>query len=117
MVFAAEKFLLAKMMRAIGDPPVQIVLWNGQEIQSHGGNTVARVLIHDRGALLKLVSNPELYFGELYSAQRIDVQGNLLDFLEVIYWSWPSSSQGRIGKKLLAPFHAARRKHPHQSTP
>ena len=109
MVFAAEKLLLTKMMQAIGDPPVQIVLWDGQEISNHEGKTVAQVLIRDRGALLKLVTDPELYFGELYSAQRIEVQGNLLDFLGAVYRVWPLSSHGKIGKKLLSPFYDARR--------
>jgi len=109
MFFSLEKLLLSKMMRAIGDPPVQIVLWNGQKISNHEGNTVAQILIRDRGALLKLVADPELYFGELYSAQRIEVEGNLLDFLEVVYRVWPLTGQGKIGKKLLAPFYDARR--------
>src|SRR5450759_3965957 len=72
MVFATDKLLLKRMLRAIGDPPVQLVLWNGQGISNHQGNPVARVLIRDRGALFKLVIDPELYFGELYSAQRIE---------------------------------------------
>lgn len=108
-VFATEKLLLARMMRAIGNPPLQLVLWNGQELSHHDGNTVARVHIRDRGALLKLVADPELYFGELYSARRIDVQGNLMDFLDAVYRVWPLSSKGKIGKRLLAPFFDARR--------
>ena len=109
MVFATDKLLLKRMLRAIGDPPVQLVLWNGQGISNHQGNPVARVLIRDRGALFKLVADPELYFGELYSAQRIEVQGNLLDFLEVVYRVCLLRNQGKIGKKQLAPFYDARR--------
>ena len=109
ILFAAEKLLVTRMMRAIGDPPVQIVLWNGQEISNHQGNPVARILIRDRGALLKLVSDPELCFGELYSTQRIEVQGNLLEFLEAVYRAWPKNSQGMTGKKLFSPFYGARR--------
>jgi cyclopropane-fatty-acyl-phospholipid synthase len=109
IVFATEKLLLTRILRAIGNPPVQLVLWNGHGISNHGGDAVARVLIRDRGALLKLVTNPELYFGELYTAQRIEVQGNLLDFLEAVYRVWLLRNQGKIGKKLLAPFYDARR--------
>lgn len=101
-VLAAEKFLLSKMLSAIGNPPVKIVLWNGQEIQSLSDNSLVQVLIRDRGALLKLVADPELHFGELYAAQRIEVQGNLLDFLETIYRSWPLYKQGNIVKKIRA---------------
>src|SRR5450830_1455531 len=109
MAFAAEKYLLGKMMRAIGDPPVQVVLWNGHEIQNNKGIMGAKVFISDRSALLKLVIDPELYFGELYSAQRIEVQGNLLDFLEAVYRVCLLRNQGKIGKKQLAPFYDARR--------
>lgn len=109
MVLAMEKLLLSRMLRSIGNPRVQIVLWNGLEVSNHGGNTVAQIHIRDLGALLKLVADPELYFGELYSAQRIEVQGSLLDFLELVYRAWPLRSQGEIGKKLLAPFYDVRR--------
>lgn len=108
-VLAAEKLLLSRMLRAIGSPPVQVVLWNGQGISVYQGNTLARVHVRDRVALLKLVADPELYFGELYSEQRIEVQGNLLDFLEVVYRAWPMRSKGQFGKRLLAPFYDVRR--------
>ncbi len=108
-VFAAEKMLVTRMLQTIGNPPVQIVLWNRQVISNHNGKAVARVLIRDHGALLKLVSDPELYFGELYSAQRIEVQGNLLEFLETAYRVWPQHRQGNSGKKLSAPFYDAQR--------
>lgn len=109
MILATEKLLLSRMMRAIGDPPLQIVLWNGQEISNHKGKEVAQVYIRDRGALLKLLSDPELNFGEMYTAQRIDVQGSLLDFLEVIFRVYPLRNTGKIGKMLLTPLNEARR--------
>jgi cyclopropane-fatty-acyl-phospholipid synthase len=109
MVFATDKLLLTKILRTIGDPRVQIVLWDGQAVSNHKGNEVARILIHDRGALLKLFADPELYFGELYSARRIEVQGDLLDFLEAAYRVWPLRSQDKIGKRLLTSFYGARR--------
>jgi len=109
MLFATEKMLLTKMMRAIGDPPLQIVLWNGQVVSNHDGKFVARVLIRDRGALMKLIADPELYFGEMYASQRIEVQGDLLDFLDVTYRAWPLRNQGTIGKLLLDPLYDLRR--------
>ena len=61
-VFSAEKLLLARMMESLGNPPVDLVLWDGQEISSLERPALARVLIRDRGALLKLIANPELEF-------------------------------------------------------
>ncbi len=104
-VFSAEKLLLARMMESLGSPPLDLVLWDGQEIASLEKPALARVLIRDRGALLKLIANPELGFGEMYTADRIDVQGNLVDCLEAIYRAFPRTEQGQ-GQKLLAPFNA-----------
>ena len=108
VVFPLERFLVAKVLHAFGDPPVDVVLWNRQTIPSRRGNAVARVLIRDRGALFRLVADPELNFGELYSAERIEVRGNLADFLEAVYKVWPMPGQNRIDS-LLAPINDARR--------
>lgn len=108
IVFPLERFLVAKMLRAFGDPPIDIVLWNRQTIPSRRGNAVASVLIRDRGALFRLVADPELNFGELYSAERIEVRGSLVDFLEAVYKVWPMQGQNRIDS-LLAPINDARR--------
>jgi cyclopropane-fatty-acyl-phospholipid synthase len=108
-VFSAEKLLLARMMESLGNPPLELVLWDGQAIASPAKPPLARVLIRDRGALLKLIANPELGFGEMYTAERIEVQGNLVDCLEVIYRALPRTDHGQIGKTLLAPFNGSLR--------
>ncbi len=104
MFSAAEKFLLTKIMQGFGNPPVHVVLWNGLEIPNHNGETVARILIRDRDALFKLFLNHELNFGELYSAKRIEIQGDLLDFLEAVFRVWPLPTQDKAIDRLLAPF-------------
>jgi cyclopropane-fatty-acyl-phospholipid synthase len=104
-----QKFLLAKILRAFGNPPVNVVLWNGLEIPSQNANAVARVFIRDLGALLELAIDHELYFGELYSDQRVEVDGNLLDFLEAVFRVWPLRSQDKVGKRLLSPIYDVRR--------
>lgn len=108
-VFSAERLLLARMMESLGNPPLDLVLWDGQAIASANGPPLAQVLIRDRGALLKLIANPELGFGEMYAAERIDVQGDLVDCLEAIYRSMRSAGHGQIAQKLLAPFNASQR--------
>jgi cyclopropane-fatty-acyl-phospholipid synthase len=106
-VFTAEKLLLARMMESLGNPPLDLVLWDGQEIASQAKPALARVLIRDRGALLKLIANPEFEFGEMYAAGRIEVQGILADCLEAIYRAMMRRAGfGQIAQKLLAPFNA-----------
>jgi cyclopropane-fatty-acyl-phospholipid synthase len=108
-VFSAEKLLLARMMESLGNPSVDVVLWDGQEIAGAGKSALGRVLIRDHGALLKLIANPELGFGEMFTAGRIEVEGNLVDCLEAIYRALARGEQGQIGQKLLAPFNAPSR--------
>jgi cyclopropane-fatty-acyl-phospholipid synthase len=108
-VFSAEKLLLARMMESLGNPPLDLVLWDGQKIAGPAQPPLARVLIRDRGALLKLIANPELGFGEMYTADRIEVEGNLVDCLEAIYRALPRTDHGQIVKKLLAPFNGSLR--------
>jgi cyclopropane-fatty-acyl-phospholipid synthase len=106
---AWQKHLLAKILHAFGDPPVNVMLWNGLEIPSRHGNGVARVFIRDFGALLKLAFDHELYFGELYSDQRVEVEGKLLDFLEAVFRVWQFPTQEKVGKRLLSHLYDARR--------
>ncbi len=106
-VFTAEKLLLARMMESLGNPPLELVLWDGQTISGSTNPALARVLIHDRGALLKLIANPEFEFGEMYAVGRIEVQGILADCLEAIYRAMTRRAGfGQIAQKLLAPFSA-----------
>lgn len=109
MEFAVEKSALQKMMAFIGNPPLELVLWNGQIIGCPGGSPLARVHIRDRGAMLKLMVNPEFFFGEMYTAQRLEVQGNLVDCLEAIYRALPSENRRSLWQKALSPFSNARR--------
>ncbi len=108
-VFAADRLLLNRLLRAIGNPVLQIELWDGRDATDRVEHAAARVVIRDRGALIKLVGNPELNFGEMYASQRIDIQGNLLDFLETVYRTWPWPGQGKNGKIWLSPFNDMQR--------
>jgi len=108
-VFAAEKLLLASMLESLGNPPLRLVLWDGQEVVSPGKAPVARVLIRDRGALLKLLANPELQFGEMYTAERIDVDGNLAELLEAIYRAMPRNRPGKLGQAFFGRLYDAQR--------
>lgn len=107
--FFAEKWVLEKMMASIGNPPLDLVLWDGHIINCHSGFPVARVHICDRSAMLKLLINPEFYFGEMYTAQRLEVQGNLVECLEAIYRAMPSENRRSLWQRVLSPFSNIRR--------
>jgi cyclopropane-fatty-acyl-phospholipid synthase len=100
-VAPVERWLVRKLLAALHHPPVQFVLWDGQQIPERAENPVARVLVRDRWALLRLVAHPSLEFGEMYSAGRIDVDGNLVEFLDAVY-AGISAAGDRFDRKILA---------------
>jgi cyclopropane-fatty-acyl-phospholipid synthase len=80
--------LVARMMRTVlenlGDPAVQIVLWNGETISTSRRQSIARLTFRDRATLLKVFANPQVEFGEGYSAGRITVEGDLTKLMEEV---------------------------------
>ncbi len=90
-VIAAETWLLRRMLRRLGNPAVALVLWDGRRITTSDAPPVASMRIHDRRALLGLLVNPELGFGDAYSDGRIDIDGDLVAFLEIVYRSGSST--------------------------
>lgn len=92
-VGAMDRWLLTRMLKAIGDPPVACELWNGERIYTCTQKPRACLRFNNRQALLKILRNPERFFGECYADQMLDiVEGNLLDFLLGIYHKNPAST-------------------------
>ncbi len=86
-VTGLDRWLVRRMLQAVGNPPVSIRLWNGEEASPPVERPVARVTLYDRMAMFKLILDPELHFGDLYSSGRVRLDGDLVRFLEVIYTS------------------------------
>jgi cyclopropane-fatty-acyl-phospholipid synthase len=86
-VFSHERRLATRLLNALGRPPLALVLWNGEEIGAGSGPAETRLRIRDRGSFYRLLARPDLQFGELYSAGRLEVEGDLVRFLEIVYRS------------------------------
>ncbi len=82
-----ERWLVAKLMRMAGSPPIRFQLWNGDEIDPEQREAQFVLHLKDPKALYSLVANPNLAFGDLYSAGRLDVEGDLPDLMESLYRS------------------------------
>lgn len=66
-----------QLLAAMGRPPLRAILWDGRGVGPPRSEVVGAVRFHDRGAWLQLLADPELQFGELFSAGRISVEGDL----------------------------------------
>ena len=95
--------LATTLLRALGSPPVQVELWDGERILAPEADPDAspRVRLHDRRALFELLHRPTLTFGDLYSSGRLTVDGDLTDVLDTLY--------GRIlsRERARSPLHDA----------
>lgn len=80
-----DRGLAAGIARRLAPAPLTIVLWDGAEFSATKTPPRARIHLRDRGALLKLIVDPELQFGELYCTGRIEVEGDLVEALESAY--------------------------------
>jgi cyclopropane-fatty-acyl-phospholipid synthase len=86
---AFDAWLLRSMMAALPGAGYTIELWDGTRV---GEETGLRARIRDRAALWQVVRNPLLYFGDLYSRGRIEVDGDLVTFLERTYCALEAGS-------------------------
>ncbi len=80
---ATAVWMLRKVLAAMGDPPVRVRLWNGEVLG--GPDDVPIVAIRDPGALARLVLDPEMAFGDLWVAGRLEVEGDLPAFLAAAF--------------------------------
>jgi len=78
-----DRWLAARLQRSIAPAGVGVELWDGTSTHPGGART-GDLLIRDRGALLAVLLNPDLQYGELYSAERIDVRGDFATVVEAI---------------------------------
>lgn len=77
-------WLLRKIHKSIGHPRVRLSLGRGEALPPAATDILATVKIADWRTLAALALSPEMGFGEGYSEGRIEVQGDLVPFLEVV---------------------------------
>lgn len=79
-----ERGLAGILQRHIARAGVRVELWNGWSPTESAPLTLGALVLRDRRALLGLLLNPDLYFGECYTAGRIEVRGPLEPVLEAL---------------------------------
>jgi len=81
----ADHWLLSQLHKGIGTAPIRLAIQGGASVSPPGVAPVATVLIKDRGVLAGLLRDPEMGFGDAYMDGRIDVEGDIVEFLEAVY--------------------------------
>jgi cyclopropane-fatty-acyl-phospholipid synthase len=103
--------LVRRLITTLGNPPIEFVLaWTGELIAGQATAPVAHVRIADRATLLGLLSDPRVRFGDAYSAGSIEVEGDLVQLMEIIYRAFPSGSgAGSMSRRLAGWLQRPRR--------
>jgi cyclopropane-fatty-acyl-phospholipid synthase len=77
--------LLGRLLSEFGDPPVEFALWNGERIAPASTTPTIKIRIHDRSTLLRVLRDPQVQFGDAYAAGRVEVEGDLIELIGMIY--------------------------------
>lgn len=79
------RLLIRSLLERINNPPIRVLLWDGSSIVPKGCFPLATVVFKDPSMLFRVFTDPEIYFGDAYSTGRIDIEGDLVQFLEIVY--------------------------------
>ncbi len=100
-----EIHLFQRLLQELGKPPFKVSLWNGQVIHSPQ-QPVAHLTVRKPGILRKVVFNPVLHFGDAYSNGEVEVEGDLVKFLEHAYRAGAKlDSAGTFKQRILPLLH------------
>lgn len=99
---SAERWLLERILIAMGQPPFRLVLGNVEATPRSTTSPIGSIIFHDRQSLFRMLVNPQLGFGDGYSEGTIRVEGDLLAMLEAVYRAWPATAAGNWFTKLTS---------------
>jgi cyclopropane-fatty-acyl-phospholipid synthase len=99
-----DRWAAARLQHAISASQVRLELWDGSS-PFDGRDAIGDLVVRDRRALIGLIVNPELYFGEGYMTGRIDVRGPLERVVEALSRlpAPPTTWHHRLAARLAWP--------------
>jgi len=100
-VTVLDRWIAKKMLDVVGNPPIELRLWDGRPVTPPIENPIATLQYNNRGAMLKTIINPELYFGDLYSSGQASFSGDLVRFTEIIYSNLEEGGRGGWLRHLI----------------
>jgi cyclopropane-fatty-acyl-phospholipid synthase len=106
-----EARLLRRLLSSLGDPPIEFELgWTGERVLPSAIRPVERVRIADRGTLLGLLGDWQIRFGDAYSTGQIEIEGDLVKFMETIYRTFgQTDAESSIANRITGWLHRPRR--------
>lgn len=100
-VTSLDQWLIKQVVDNIGRPQLKIVLWDGEAVYGRDMQNVPVVTLCDRATLLRLIVDPEMHFGDLYSSGRIRFEGDLAGFLIDVFDRMSDYGSGNKLRRLI----------------
>jgi len=82
------------IMTFVGNPRIAVRLWNGNEYYFADGTPVGAMEFRDRSALVDLIFSQRVGFGEGYSKGKIEIHGDILEFLNEVSRAFTKRGDG-----------------------
>ena len=100
-----DRWLATQLQRTVGPAGVRVELWDGSSPATAPVQPIGDMVVRDRGALLGLILNPDIWFGDAYMAGRLDIRGPLEPVVEALSrLSLPTGSwRDRIATAMAIP--------------
>lgn len=121
-----EVAMLERLLKAVGIRSLRLVLWDGQQVNAPapasdgvlkgssgtpqaGAVPLATFHIPDRNVLYSLIANPAVTFGDGYAAGLVQIDGDLVRWLENGYRGIAAAPPGWLRKWITACINRPRR--------
>jgi len=98
-----DRWLLQLLYSSIGCPQISLRLGDAAQVSPEGKIPVATIVIRDRRSMLKMLLDPQLGFGEAYTAGRVEVQGSLVDTLESVFHAMSGGEMRNAYARIASP--------------
>jgi cyclopropane-fatty-acyl-phospholipid synthase len=101
---AFDRWVLNQLRSRLDEARVRVTLWDAADAKPVEGQAIVQFC--DRSALWQVLINPALHFGDLYSAGRIQITGDILVVVDEAYryLAKTESPSGRLSRsRLRAP--------------
>lgn len=96
-----DRWLARTMLDVVGNPNGILRLWDGKDVTPPVDDPIAVILYANRLGMWKTIMNPELHWGDLYCNGQLEFDGDLAQFLEIIYRNLKSNGKGGIARRLI----------------
>jgi cyclopropane-fatty-acyl-phospholipid synthase len=106
-----EGRLLRRLLSGLGNPPVEFQLWTGERVAPAGAAAASiRIRIADRSTLLRVLRDPQVQFPDAYSNGKIEVEGDLVQLIALLYRGMASvEAKPTIGGRIARWFRGSQR--------